>query len=188
MEKAKKILKVLYTVIFILFILIAFFITLTSLKIIEGYNFYAVMSGSMEPSIPAGSIVGVKEKETYVKGDVITVMVDNNPNNTYTHRIVEVEEDTYITKGDANESNDADPAFKDSVVGSAFAYVPLVGYIVNFAKQPTGFILMVVVPAILIIALELNTVKESIVNIINKKKEDKKEIKSSDKKDEKTKK
>lgn len=181
MEIAKKILKISYTTIFIVFILIAFFITLTSLRIVQGYNFYVVMSGSMQPAIKTGSIVGVKQEDKYVQGDVITVMVDNNPNNTYTHRIVEINDDSYVTKGDANESNDADLAFKESVLGRVFANIPLVGYIVNFAKQPTGFIVMVVVPAILIIALELNNVKESIINMVNKKKD----IKSSTTKDEK---
>jgi signal peptidase len=181
MEIAKKILKISYTTIFIVFILIAFFITLTSLRIVQGYNFYVVMSGSMQPAIKTGSIVGVKQEDKYVQGDIITVMVDNNPNNTYTHRIVEINDDSYVTKGDANESNDADSAFKESVLGRVFANIPLVGYIVNFAKQPTGFIVMVVVPAILIIALELNNVKESIINMVNKKKD----IKSSTTKDEK---
>jgi signal peptidase len=169
MEKVKNILKISYTIVFVIFILIAFFITLTSLKVVEGYNFYVVMSGSMEPSIKAGSIVGVREKDTYEKGDVITVMVDNNPNNTYTHRIIEEKEDSYVTKGDANNTNDADPAFKDSVLGSVFVHVPLIGYVINFAKQPAGFILMVVIPAILIISLELNTVKESTIEILKKR-------------------
>lgn len=184
MEKTKKILKILYTVIFSIFILIALFITITSLRLIEGYNFYVVMSGSMEPNIKTGSIVGTIEKEEYKVNDVITVMVDNNPNNTYTHRIVEIKEDSYVTKGDANKSNDADLASKDSVLGSVFVNIPLIGYIVNFAKQPTGFIVMVVIPAIIIISLELNTVKESVISIINKKKE----IKSSKEKDEENKK
>lgn len=141
------------------------------------------MSGSMEPSIKAGSIVGVKEKDKYEKGDVITVMIDNNPNNTYTHRIVEEKEDSYVTKGDANSTNDADPAFKDSILGSVFIHIPLIGYIINFAKQPEGFIIMIVIPAILIISLELNTVKESAIGILKKRNELKSSKKESEDKE-----
>ncbi len=182
MKTVKRILKIFYSVLFAIFIIIALFIILTTTNLVKGYNFYVVMSGSMEPSIKAGSIVGTKEKDEYTKGDVITVMVNNDPNNTYTHRIVEIKEDSYITKGDANEDNDADPAFKDSVLGSVFITIPLMGYIVNFAKQPTGFLLMVIVPAVIIIALEINNVKESALSIIKKKRE--KDINSKEKKDE----
>lgn len=169
MTTIKKIFKIIYTILFTVFILTALFISLTSIDIVKGYNFYVVMSGSMEPAIKTGSIVGVKKQNEYKKEDVITVMVNNNPNDTYTHRIVEVKEDSYITKGDANKSNDADPAFKDSVLGSVFTTIPLIGYVINFAKQPTGFILMVIVPAVIIVALEINNVKESITSMINKK-------------------
>ncbi len=182
MKTVKRILKIFYSVLFVVFIIIAFFVILTTTNLVKGYNFYVVMSGSMEPAIKTGSIVGTKEKDEYTKGDVITVMVNNDPNNTYTHRIVEIKEDSYITKGDANEDNDADPAFKDSILGSVFISIPLMGYIVNFAKQPTGFLLMVIVPAVIIIALEINNVKESAQSIIEKKKE--KDINSKEKKDE----
>jgi len=182
MKTVKRILKIFYSVLFAIFIIIALFIILTTTNLIKGYNFYVVMSGSMEPNIKTGSIVGTKEKEEYIKGDVITVMVNNDPNNTYTHIIVDVKEDSYVTKGDANEDNDADPAFKDSVLGSVFITIPIMVYVVNFAKQPTGFILMVIVPSVIIIALEVNNVKESIQSMIKKKKE--KDINSKEKEDE----
>ncbi len=169
MKTVLKALKVTYTLLFAIFIVIAIFITLTSIDLIKGYNFYVVMSGSMEPSIKTGSIVGVKEQTQYQLEDVITVKMKNDPTQTYTHRIVEVTEDSYVTKGDANETTDPDTASKEQVVGSVFATVPFIGYAVHFAKQPTGFILMVIVPSIIIISLELNNIKESIVGMVKKK-------------------
>lgn len=172
MENIKKVLKVIYTFLFIIFMITAAFISLTSLNLINGYNFYVVMSGSMEPSIKTGSVVAVKEESKYELNDVITVKMENDPSQTYTHRIVEVKEGTYITKGDANESNDGDPAIKDLVVGKVFANIPFIGYAVNFAKQPTGFILMVIVPTIIIAVLEINNIKD----IVNDKVKEKKQL------------
>lgn len=171
MEKINKILKIIYTTLFIIFMITAAFISLTSLKIINGYNFYVVMSGSMEPAIKTGSVVGVKEESKYNVDDIITVKMENDPSQTYTHRILEVKGDSYITKGDANETKDGDPASKDLVVGKVFAKIPYIGYVVNFAKQPTGFILMVIVPTIIIAALEINNIKEIITDKVKEKKQ-----------------
>lgn len=129
------------------------------------------MSGSMEPAIKTGSVVGVKEESKYNVDDIITVKMENDPSQTYTHRILEVKGDSYITKGDANETKDGDPASKDLVVGKVFAKIPYIGYVVNFAKQPTGFILMVIVPTIIIAALEINNIKEIITDKVKEKKQ-----------------
>lgn len=172
MKILKIVLKVIYNTIFILLFISATFIILTSYKVINGYNFYVVMSGSMEPKIHTGSIVGVKENSEYNIDDVITIKMENDPSQTYTHRIKEINKDeneniTYTTKGDANETEDPDKADKDLVIGKVFISIPLIGYIINFAKQPTGFILMIVVPSIIIIASELNTIKEEGIRYLN---------------------
>ena len=177
MEKLKIALKVVYNILFVLILLSATFILLTTYNLIPGYNFYVVMSGSMEPSIHTGSIVAVQEQKDYNIQEIITVQMKNDPSQSYTHRIVEkIEEDTtsFRTKGDANESNDPDLAQQDQVLGKVILSIPVVGYLANFAKQPTGFILMIIVPSIIIAASELNIIKEETKNIISKskKKED----------------
>jgi signal peptidase len=134
------------------------------------------MSGSMEPSIHTGSVVGIKPEQTYELQDVITVKMKNDPSQSYTHRIVEkLQEDTitYKTKGDANESIDPDPVSENSVLGKVFISVPLIGYLVNFAKQPTGFILMIIVPSVIIAASEINIIKEETTKFIQAKKQQK---------------
>lgn len=177
MNKLKIVLKVVYNILFVLLLLSATFILLTTYNLIPGYNFYVVMSGSMEPSIHTGSVVAVHEEIDYSIQDVITVQMKNDPSQSYTHRIVEkIKEDTtsFRTKGDANESQDPDIAQQDQVLGKVIFSIPVVGYIANFAKQPTGFILMIIVPSIIIAASELNIIKEETKNIISKskKKED----------------
>lgn len=66
---------------------------------------YVVLSGSMEPEIPTGSVVVVDgRKKEWNPGDVITY---RRGNMVVTHRIVEKSEEGYYTKGDANAEEDA---------------------------------------------------------------------------------
>ena len=71
-----------------------------------GIRPYVVYSGSMEPKIPTGAVVFIKEgaysPET---GDIITF---HNEDTVVTHRVVKKEEGTFITKGDANKNADPD--------------------------------------------------------------------------------
>ena len=73
-----------------------------------GFKVFTVLSGSMEPKYPVGSLIYVKKVDytTLKSGDVITFMLDENT--VATHRIVEVvpdQEDPSVirfrTKGDA---------------------------------------------------------------------------------------
>lgn len=117
-----------------------------------------VQSGSMEPSIPVGSLVMIRGQEQYAVGDVITFGEDTQESVPTTHRIVErVEQNgaiSYITKGDANEAPDPQPVAKSSVIGEIIAHVPYAGYLLDFARTPIGFSLLVGLPAALVIIEE----------------------------------
>lgn len=185
MNTFKKIMRIVYNILFALLIIIAGFIILTSFKVIKGYNFYVVMSGSMEPNIHTGSVVTVKEQNEYNVGDVITAKLVETPSQTYSHRIIKKDvldgQITYTTKGDANESSDPDVALQSNVVGKVIFSIPIIGYIMNFSKQPTGFILMIVIPSIIIISSEMNTVKDYAKEMIAKKKLNSKKKEDEDK-------
>jgi len=181
MEILKKVLKVAYNILFALLIIIAAFIILTSYNVIKGYEFYVVMSGSMEPKIHTGSVVSVKAENEYNTGDIITIKMKNDPSQTYTHRIMDVNKTddgiTYTTKGDANEDTDPDVALQTNVIGKVVFSMPVIGYVTHFSKQPAGFIIMIVVPTIIIVSSELNTVKDFVKGKINSKKGNPKETK-----------
>ena len=74
-----------------------------------GYNIYTVISGSMEPAIPVGSLVYVKyqEPETIQKKDVIAFYGAKDASSIVTHRVVTNKKlsGEFITKGDANQGN-----------------------------------------------------------------------------------
>lgn len=91
-----------------------------------GYKSLAVLSGSMEPEIPVGSIVyakGVDAGELAV-GDVITYRL--NGDTLVTHRIEEIDPESQeiITKGDANENSDGAPVSFSSIVGRVAFHLP----------------------------------------------------------------
>ena len=107
-----------------------------------GYKEMAVLSGSMEPNIPVGSIVYVKPMEAsqLEAGDVCTYMLADG-SNYVTHRVVSVdlESQTLITQGDANEVPDGDVAFSQ-VLGEAQFHLPYLGFITINAKTPKGIL------------------------------------------------
>ncbi len=120
-----------------------------------------VKSGSMEPTIMTGGIVLVNEAPAYKEGDVVTFTSTDSSIPT-THRIVGTEvvdgEKMFITKGDANEERDASLVAKGDILGKVAFSLPFVGFILDFARQPLGFTLLVGVPAFLIIIDEITNI------------------------------
>jgi signal peptidase len=137
----------------------------------------------MEPKIHTGSVVTVQEETNYNIGDVITAKMPETPSETYSHRVVNKEtldgQVAYTTKGDANDSTDPDVVYQYNVVGKVLFSIPVIGYVMNFAKQPAGFILMIVVPTIIIVSSEINNIKTYIKEMWEKRK-----LNSKNKKDE----
>ena len=118
-----------------------------------------VKSGSMEPAIKTGSVAIVKPEASYAVGDVITFGEDTGRQIPTTHRIVSIGGDFnhvfYMTKGDANEEADGAQIAAKDVIGKVVLTVPYAGYVLDFARQPVGFTLMIGVPAAIIILDEM---------------------------------
>ena len=92
----------------------------------------------MEPAIPTGSIVVVRDIEPtdIAIGDVITFQLYSGRPEVETHRIVgfgatQTGEKTLITKGDNNGATDAEPVREIQVKGKLFYAVPQVGFVAN---------------------------------------------------------
>lgn len=107
-----------------------------------GLQMYTVLSGSMEPNYPTGSLIYVKdaEPEELVAGDVITYKL--SADTIATHRIVAVLSDggeiSFRTKGDANDQEDASPVDGDDVIGTPVFMIPKAGYFANYIQSPEG--------------------------------------------------
>lgn len=93
-----------------------------------GLQIFQVVSGSMEPSIPTGSIVYVRgtEPEDVEPGDVIAFYSASDTGAVITHRVVnnQVVSGRFITKGDANDQEDPMPTEYDHYVGKVVFTLP----------------------------------------------------------------
>ena len=95
-----------------------------------GYQMLSVDSGSMEPIFPKDSLIFVKtvDPSELQADDVITFTVDEK-GTLVTHRIVAVLQDerSFITRGDANNTNDPSTVPFGNVVGKAELCLPGIG-------------------------------------------------------------
>ena len=135
--------------------LIAILLIVSIFPITGNYRVMIVQSGSMEPTIKTGSIVVVKPSSTYDVGDVITFGPTPKGKVPTTHRIVSENIknglETYTTKGDSNDTTDLKEVLQKDVVGKVYFSVPFVGYALAAAKEPIGFVVLIIVPALIIL-------------------------------------
>lgn len=158
------ILKIIYWVLLLFVVVVAVVPVLSSIEGPVPFRFYAVQTGSMEPAIKVGDLILVKEEEEYKQGDVITFRGGTGDSQkTITHRIEKVNEDgTFITKGDANSAADIDLVKEEDIIGRYFFRIPLLGYPINFARTPVGFLGLIAVPAVIIGYEEAKKIKDEI--------------------------
>ena len=120
--------KAVRTVINLLLCIAAAVALLVFLPELSGVKAYVVLSGSMEPCIKAGGIVYTDTNKKNPKpGDIITYELAGTQ---VTHRVVRVEKGAFITRGDANNAEDAKPVTQEQVTGTVLFSIPYIGYLV----------------------------------------------------------
>ncbi|OGD69130.1 signal peptidase I [Candidatus Campbellbacteria bacterium RIFCSPHIGHO2_01_FULL_34_10] len=119
------------------------------------YELRVVQSGSMEPAIKTGSVAVIKPSDDYQVGDVITFGDVYKSETPITHRIVDIKviegDYYYITKGDANDDNDPKDVPKEDVIGKVLFSLPYAGYVVQEARKPFGFAILIIIPGVIIV-------------------------------------
>ncbi len=107
-----------------------------------GFELYTVISGSMEPEIPVGSLVFVKDvlPEDVAEKEVIAFYGGKDSNAIITHRVEEnnVLMGQFITKGDANADVDINPVDYDDLIGRVELSIPQVGTLAQFLTSMDG--------------------------------------------------
>lgn len=121
-----------------------------------GLKTYTVISPSMTPKYPVGSLVYVNPVDPADIGedDVITFYlsgVDGKSGTVATHRVVRVDRDNrcFYTKGDANDDEDNAPVTYDRLIGRVELCIPVMGYVAVFVQQPPGTYVAIMVGIIL---------------------------------------
>jgi signal peptidase len=107
--------------------------------LVFGLGYAVILSGSMEPEFIPGDMVIIRRQDAYEAGDIITFQLSGRP---VTHRIAEVTPDGFITRGDANNSDDRETVGRDRVVGKIIRVIPQAGDAVEFFQSTLGMVIL----------------------------------------------
>lgn len=125
---------------------------------LSGAKGFAVLSNSMSPTFNRGDVVFVKkiifsELQT---NDIVTVAFKNNEG-TFTHRVVEIDNDKKLvyTKGDNSSVVDSAPSEAERIVGKLWFSLPLLGYLSIVLANRYALISLVGIVILLIITSKI---------------------------------
>jgi signal peptidase len=124
-----------------------------------GYESYVIYSGSMQPTVKVGSLLLTRpvDVDDLRVGDVITYRSPGN-NITLTHRIVDMRQEdgewVFETKGDASLGPDPQEVILRGQATKMAFDIPYLGYVVDFAKSIQGVVLLLLVPAAGLMAIQ----------------------------------
>lgn len=123
-------------------LLIAFFVV--ALPALVGGQSLTVLTNSMAPSMPPGTLVVVRPTpfEEIAPGDIVTYQIRSGSPELVTHRVQQrlVASDgtvSLITRGDNNNTADAEPVHEVQVRGTVWYSVPLLGWVNNILTGQT---------------------------------------------------
>ena len=111
-----------------------------------GYQVYEVVSGSMEPAIPMGSVLYVREvSPSHVEEDAVIAF--ERDGGVIAHR-VETNRTSigeFVTKGDANEEEDLTPVPYDALLGEVVYSIPVLGHAMAIYSSQVGKVYLLLV-------------------------------------------
>ena len=155
-----------------------------SLKILKndyvnifGYSFFEVATGSMSGAIEEGDAVIIKLDTKYDVGDVVTY---KSGKDFITHRIIEINDDYVITKGDANNTND-NPIDKQLIIGKVVKTISNVKTLRKVILNPKVIVLVFITLFSLSLLFSYNG--KNIKIVVDKEEKPKKEKKVKEKKE-----
>lgn len=161
MKIVKKIITIFVTVILLLVLSynIYNFISINvldkDLPTINGYAVLEVISGSMEPKISKGDIVIIDTKVNNYKAKDIVTFKDTN-GSYVTHRILEINKDKVITKGDANNTID-DPINIDSITGKYICKLSGLGALIKSIRSPFALVMILIIGILLCVLVSTDS-------------------------------
>ena len=136
---------------------------------LTGFQFYSILSGSMEPAYSVGDLIIVKpvSADEIEVGDAITFVL-NEDLQVATHRVMAIDSENqhFYTKGDNNETADESPVHFKNLLGTPVFSVAMVGYFADWIQNPPGLYIALGIGAALMASVFLP-------DILRKKKDDK---------------
>ena len=137
-----------------------------------GIGISVVLTGSMEPTISTNDLIIVRETNDYEVNDIV---VFQDHSSLVVHKIIRIEGDQIVTKGDANNTEDA-PISVKQIKGEVVSIIPFFGLMVKFIKSPIGIVL-ILAGAIVLLRLSYKKEKEEKDSDLNKIKDEIRKLK-----------
>jgi signal peptidase len=106
-----------------------------------GIRTAVILTGSMEPTIKINDFVIVKKPDNIKLNDIISYK-EKNSDVEVLHRVIAINGDEIITKGDANNKEDT-PINIDQVTGIYIGKIKYLGKIIAFVTKPIVFSIIV---------------------------------------------
>lgn len=120
----------------LLLAIVALIVAMMGLPRATGATPYTVLTGSMRPTMPPGTLVVSKpvEAEELKVGDAITYQLRSGEPDVVTHRIISVSqtlggETLFTTQGDATPHPDENPVKAAQIRGVVWYGIPFAGYV-----------------------------------------------------------
>jgi signal peptidase len=149
---------------------LGFLLCFTILKYNEGKygnRISSIVTNSMAPTIPPGSLIFSKPKISYDVGDIISYSEMTpegiSTGKILTHRVLaRSSEGMLITKGDANDNPDPAEVRQTQVLGRVIRVIPVLGYLEFLLTTYPGFLVLVAFPALMVVRGEVKTLKKEL--------------------------
>lgn len=138
-----------------------------------GMEIYGVLSGSMEPAYPVGSVLYVADVDAneIQVGDPISFYLGNSET-VATHRVIGIDKtaQTFSTKGDNNPAADGGAVSFQNLIGKPVLCIPMLGTLAAYIETDQGKLWCGVIVGFVIVLWILAALTEKKENKNKKKK------------------
>jgi len=101
-----------------------------------GKTSYVIVNGiSMEPGFHLGDLTIIRKVSDYQIGDVVTYH-DSRMQAFVIHRIISIDQDRFVLKGDNNSWVDAYYPTREEIIGKLWIYIPKIGKLFKWLRAP----------------------------------------------------
>ncbi|MEV0355867.1 signal peptidase I [Nocardia sp. NPDC050697] len=123
----------------LLFALVGLLVVTIVLPLAVGGHRFTILTGSMRPTYPPGTLVVVRPEEPVelAVGTPITYQLRSGAPEVVTHRIVQIRRNAdgeigFVTRGDANPVDDEQIVRPEQIRGAVWYSIPYLGYLNNW--------------------------------------------------------
>lgn len=132
-------------IIFKVFYILIIIYLIIFIPVLWGKRPLVVISGSMEPILKVGGILYYEKinLDDFKKDDILVYQLNEH---IVSHRIVNINEYGFETKGDNNNSNDSYIVDKNNVIGRGNNWsIPYIGYYADFIYNHKYLLIMMII-------------------------------------------